>query len=413
MDLNESRFYLDAASERIAANNLQSSVLSVVRAYNPRDKSDLEIWALFCALLDYQIPVQTWAIPLLSGIVNKMSKTSIKFTDYVHNFDLLDQHFESLNWGANNQKFSHRLVKISYIKELFLAVRSILLDYSSLGNYVRYLFQEAMHTNNDYPLEFAIKHLALALRKHASPEFKKQGFVPDPEKKATFKTLCLYFRWMVRPYPDLETWQFIHPRFLLPSIDSSITLVMDRVFGLKLKSNPDWSDVLAVASPYRNLNPDDPLKYDFLFSRPAIMGFCKEDSTKNQCYLCPLIEICTSCTPLPATDALSAMSSPQEREIFDRFLVWQGSLFDKVMPEFPLGNRRADAVIHLKTGLWWVIEVEPTLNYPSIGQAIVYRNLCKQIRMKKADAIIVCAQADPQLKSICEMDAGIHVISLD
>ncbi|MCC6019110.1 MAG: hypothetical protein LM601_08765, partial [Candidatus Verstraetearchaeota archaeon] len=48
---------MDEAYERLCDVYLNISVLGPVRLYSARDSVDREFWALFCALIDFQMPV--------------------------------------------------------------------------------------------------------------------------------------------------------------------------------------------------------------------------------------------------------------------------------------------------------------------------------------------------------------------
>jgi hypothetical protein len=182
-----------------------------------------------------------------------------------------------------------------------------------------------------------------------------------------------------------------------------------RAFKIQLRKAPTWKDVFKITKIFRIINPHDPAKYDYVFSRPAIMGYCMKDPAKNRCYLCPISDICISRQKLPETKG-KPLSSKIEQKIFNTFLKIHGHEFDKVNTEYPLGTRRADAVAHMKECTWYVIEVEEKLNYTAIGQALMYRRLYKEIQNVRPEALIVCRRADIELKNACEIDAGIKVI---
>ena len=61
------RRVLDEAYERLKEVYITTSVLGPVRNYSGSDV-DREFWALFCALLDFQVPVTTWLNPMLDGL---------------------------------------------------------------------------------------------------------------------------------------------------------------------------------------------------------------------------------------------------------------------------------------------------------------------------------------------------------
>lgn len=106
------------------------------------------------------------------------------------------------------------------------------------------------------------------------------------------KRINLFFRWLVRPYPDLGLWSFINKRHLFVSLDANLQRVISRAFGINVGLN--WCGVLEATRFLRKLNPEDPTKYDYVLSRVAIMGYCAKDMARSLCCLCPIASICKS-----------------------------------------------------------------------------------------------------------------------
>ncbi|RLE55083.1 MAG: hypothetical protein DRJ40_08985 [Thermoprotei archaeon] len=55
----------------------------------------------------------------------------------------------------------------------------------------------------------------------------------------------------------------------------------------------------AIIKLYRSISEEDSAKYDYVFSRPVVMRYCKRNRTTSLCYRCPLWEICQSRTEAP------------------------------------------------------------------------------------------------------------------
>ena len=161
----------------------------------------------------------------------------------------------------------------------------------------------------------------------------------------------------------------------------------------------------------KEINPEDPAKYDYVLSRPAIMDYCTKKLEKCKCNLCPLVDACKKAnvkTPPPR----KPLTSPQEQKILEKFLKIYTPILeiDQYLTEYPLGNRAADLVFHTKECTWWVAEIEEELNYTAIGQAITYRKIYKELRGKRPKAAVICRRAPRDLKEACEVDVGIMVI---
>jgi len=401
---------LEEAYERLKGIYFSTSALRVVRMYSPRDSADLELWTLFCAITDFQISVIKWLIPMLSGLCEEIEGKGLKFIDLIYDLQLARKLLSTFSWGSNKKGFAHRFIDLEDLICLFTSLKNILTNYGSLGNFAKNLYEDAMDEGLEEPLEYVVKGLAQELRSHFPDVYGKTGMlVPDPSGNSAFKRLNLFLRWMVRPYPDLGLWNFIDKRFLLVSLDIGVLRTVSRVFDVRFAGGSVWKNVLKVTKLFRNINSEDPVKYDYVFSRPAIMGYCAKDPARNRCYLCPLNEICSSAS-LPFKPKVKPLTSSKERKILDEFLKIDGDKFDEIKTEYPVGGKSIDVVAHDRNCNWYVMEVEEKLNYTAIGQAVTYRKLFTEIKKIRPKAVIICRDAPLDLKAACEVDVGIEVI---
>ena len=86
----------------------------------------------------------------------------------------------------------------------------------------------------------------------------------------------------------------------------------------------------------KRVNPEDPMKYDYVASRVSIMGYCAKDLARSQCYPCLLVNVCAS-SRLPKPVESKPLTSVKA-EILKDFLKLQGEEFDRVVTEYPLGR---------------------------------------------------------------------------
>lgn len=403
--------YLQHFEEKL----LGTSVLSAVRSYKARDKTDLELWAFFCAMINFQIDVTNRLIPMLQGLIDYLEKSNQYYIELIQNAHLTQEVFISFSWGEKNKGFSHRFVKIENILNLHEVLKFILQKYGSIGKYIEFLYELAVDENEQFPMQYVLRKFSQTLLKHGNQDLLKgliPRFFPQLSKTSAMKRLCLYFRWMVRPYPDLNIWSFFEAKHLLPPIDQSIQRVFSRAFDKTLRNNLNFRTVLEIYDVLVQLNPQDPVKYDFMLSRPAIVGYCMKDPQQNRCYLCPLFESCRNADELPRQISMNPLATPHEQELFQRFLELHTIDFEIVETEVQLGQKRADAICKVKKNGWWVIEVEKELNYTAVGQALVYKKLFHDIKGINAQPVIICGKINQDILSACELDAGIQVISL-
>ena len=99
-------------------------------------------------------------------------------------------------------------------------------------------------------------------------------FVPSPEAGSACKRLNLYLRWMARrDGVDLGVWSRPDPSQLVLPLDAH-TFAIARRTRLTRYRSPSWAMALDVTRRLRQLDPADPVKYDFAFHR---MGLLKRE----------------------------------------------------------------------------------------------------------------------------------------
>lgn len=89
--------------------------------------------------------------------------------------------------------------------------------------------------------------------------------IASPEKNSSCKRLNMFLRWMVRPNNkgvDFGIWKSISPVQLVCPLDVHVARIANRLGILKRKQT-DWQAALELTDFLRNLDPADPVKYDF------------------------------------------------------------------------------------------------------------------------------------------------------
>jgi uncharacterized protein (TIGR02757 family) len=104
-------------------------------------------------------------------------------------------------------------------------------------------------------LFFSLKDYPLRTKKH----------LPTPERKSTCKRLVMFLRWMVRDDKkgvDFGLWKSIKPSQLVCPCDVHVDRVARKLKLIKRKQT-DWQTALELTASLRELDPVDPVKYDF------------------------------------------------------------------------------------------------------------------------------------------------------
>jgi len=89
--------------------------------------------------------------------------------------------------------------------------------------------------------------------------------IATPEKKGNCKRLNMFLRWMVRKDNvgvDFGIWKNIKPAQLICPVDLHVARVAKR-FNLLRRKQIDWQAAMELTEYLRELDPEDPVKYDF------------------------------------------------------------------------------------------------------------------------------------------------------
>lgn len=117
-------------------------------------------------------------------------------------------------------------------------------------------------------------------------------FFPSPASGSACKRLCMYLRWMVRPADgiDLGIWKGIRPDQLVIPVDAHIQRIC-RLLGFTARKQADWRMAREITAALRELDPADPVKYDFSICHLGISEGCDgKDGLK--CVACPIAGLC-------------------------------------------------------------------------------------------------------------------------
>jgi uncharacterized protein (TIGR02757 family) len=98
-----------------------------------------------------------------------------------------------------------------------------------------------------------------------------RSFFPSPADGSACKRLNLYLRWMVRrDGVDLGVWRRPSPSQLVLPLDTH-TFAIARRIRLTGYRSPGWATALDVTRRLRQLDPADPVKYDFALHRMGLL----------------------------------------------------------------------------------------------------------------------------------------------
>ncbi|UXX78117.1 TIGR02757 family protein [Reichenbachiella carrageenanivorans] len=215
-------------------------------------KQDIEIAGLFAAIL-------AWG--QRKTIINKC-QSLIEMMDHApHDFIINHQEedlkrflsFKHRTFNATDTLFFIAILKAHYQKHDSLETAFTL---GKSGNMETFLinFHNTCFAHPDAP-DRTRKHIA------------------TPARKSACKRLNMYLRWMVRKDNkgvDFGLWQGITPNQLICPLDVHVERVAKRL-GLLHRKPSDWLAAQELTTHLRELDPIDPVKYDFALFGLGVM----------------------------------------------------------------------------------------------------------------------------------------------
>jgi len=265
--------------------NFQSSVLNdPIHCFNGLKKpEEIELAAFISSTLAFG------KIELFKPVIQKileMGKGDLK--QFVIQFNPLKDRkmFENLYY---------RIWTESDLLCLILALQNILIKYGSLEN----LFLKYNHTE-DKDLERAMIVFSEEFI-HFNPskayginQFSRsfKVFVPSPRTGSACKRLCLFLRWMIRKDDiDRGIWNQLSPANLTVPLDTHIFKMAQYLKLTRLKT-PGWKMAKEITQSLKELDPDDPLKFDFPLCHFSIQRRCYYEEESRSCAFCSIRKKC-------------------------------------------------------------------------------------------------------------------------
>jgi uncharacterized protein (TIGR02757 family) len=99
---------------------------------------------------------------------------------------------------------------------------------------------------------------------------EQNSLVPCPEKGSARKRLNLFLRWMVRKDEvDPGGWDGVSPAMLVVPLDTHLFRIAG-VLGFTKRRSADLTAALEITAGFSEIEPDDPVKYDFCLTRLGI-----------------------------------------------------------------------------------------------------------------------------------------------
>jgi uncharacterized protein (TIGR02757 family) len=190
--------------------------------------------------------------------------------------------------------FHYRFTRGRDVAAALLAVRRLLDRHGSL----RKAFL-AGHSADDPDIRPALERFARAILEQdfrpvgmRRPSRGLRHLFPDPSAGGACKRWNLFLRWMVRREPpDFGDWAEIAPAKLVIPLDTHVANMAHAVRLTRLRSRT-WRMAADVTATLRQLDPADPVKYDFALCHTRMRGDCLDRRDPRVCPACRLRPAC-------------------------------------------------------------------------------------------------------------------------
>jgi uncharacterized protein (TIGR02757 family) len=248
----------------------------VYRYDNPPDK---EIVALLAADLAYGRVEQIQKS--LTNLFGRMGESPYEF---VRGFGKTER--KKLNG------FKHRFNTDQDISDLLILLKKVLNQYTSIEEF----FIKGCNPDDINIIPSLSKFCKSLLNMYAAEHKGKQSrglkyLLVDPANGSACKRLNLFLRWMVRN-DDVDTglWMSIDKAKLIVPIDVHMGRLC-RILGFHNQKAVSLTTAIQITECFAEIEPADPVKYDFALSRIGIVENCNGQYRKA-CRQCELLPFC-------------------------------------------------------------------------------------------------------------------------
>jgi uncharacterized protein (TIGR02757 family) len=158
--------------------------------------------------------------------------------------------------------FTHRFATGDHLAGLLWGIKSVIAQFGSLNK----CFSHGMSQDDDT----VIPAMIFFTGQLTAGKSKPGHLVPLPQKGSACKRMNLFLRWMVRKdRVDPGGWKNVPLSKLVIPLDTHMHKISLKL-GLTAKKQANMNTALEITSCFKQIVPDDPVKYDFVLTRLGI-----------------------------------------------------------------------------------------------------------------------------------------------
>jgi len=243
--------------------------------YRYAEHRDMEIATFLASALAY-------------GRVRQIERSLTQLLDRLDNETYcFTSHFDS-SARAKLRSFKHRFTTGDDVSDLLSLFRRVFDHYGSLESF----FALGYHHEDATVLPALSLFCDSLCRMHGKQAPAGLSYLlANPSRGSASKRLNLFLRWMVRgDEVDLGLWTGVDRAKLIVPMDVHMGRLC-RILGLHDDKTISLSTALKVTQAFAQIEPADPVKYDFALSRIGILEDCR-GLRRAECEMCELNKMC-------------------------------------------------------------------------------------------------------------------------
>jgi uncharacterized protein (TIGR02757 family) len=190
------------------------------------------------------------------------------------------------------QDFKHRFTTGRNISDLLELLQSVLNGFGSIEKFFLQGYNPGDENIISALSRFCDSLLDMYAETHNGSVTRGLGYLlPKPAAGSACKRLNLFLRWMVRNDDvDAGLWTSIDQAKLIVPVDVHMGRLC-RILGFDQRKTVSLSAAVKITETFAEIEPADPVKYDFALSRIGILQNCTGQH-RSGCELCELFKFC-------------------------------------------------------------------------------------------------------------------------
>ena len=198
-------------------------------------------------------------------------------------------------WRRQVPPFAYRMTGQADIACLLLGAGRALNEHGTLGALYERRFSESAGDAREALTRFVADLTSpdfTPIAGQRGPTRRLKHLLSSPERGSACKRLNLFLRWMVRGPDgvDFGLWR-VPTRSLVIPLDTHVHRI-GGFLGLTRRKDLSWRTAAEITARLAELDPDDPVKYDFALSHLGISGACPSRRDPVKCEGCGIRQVC-------------------------------------------------------------------------------------------------------------------------